>query len=83
LEFFSLILGHKYIVQLGFHNLFKAHKKIGKGMTASVYNAVSFVSNKEVAIKSFKRNVYFASENNNGEVYKLLFRFPLKNSLSF
>ncbi len=61
-------MGHKYIVQLGFHNLFKAHKKIGKGMTASVYNALSYALNKEVAIKSFKRSVYFSSENNNGEV---------------
>ena len=63
--------------------MFKAHKKIGKGMTASVYNAISFASNKEVAIKSFKRSVYFASENNNGGVHKLLFRFLSKNNLNF
>ena len=54
---FGRILSSKYIVQLGFHTAFKAIKKIGKGMTACVYNALSFATGKEVAIKSFKRSV--------------------------
>jgi hypothetical protein len=46
LEEFGRILSHKYIVQLGFHNLFKAAKIIGKGMTACVYNAKCFTTGK-------------------------------------
>jgi len=72
LEHFARVLGHKYIVQLGFHNLFKALRKIGKGMTACVYHAQCFSTGKDVAIKSFKRSAYFTSENNNGEVNKIL-----------
>ena len=68
LERFVLVLGRKYIVQKGFHNAFKAYKKIGKGMTACVYNALSFGSGREVAIKSFKRSVYFKQDNDNGKV---------------
>jgi len=44
LEVFGRILGRKFIVQLGFHTSFKAIKKIGKGMTACVYNAVNFAN---------------------------------------
>lgn len=68
LDRFGEILGRKYIVQLGFHTSFRAIKKIGKGMTACVFNALNFATNKEVAIKSFKRSTYFATENNNGKV---------------
>ena len=68
LQKFGRILSRKYIVQLGFHTSFKAIKKIGKGMTACVYNAVSFATGKEVAFKSFKRSVYFAQDNGNGKV---------------
>jgi hypothetical protein len=46
LENFSKILGRKFIVQLGFHTSFKAIKRIGKGMTACVYNAISFANGK-------------------------------------
>lgn len=67
LEMFGKILSRKFIVQLGFHTSFKAIKKIGKGMTACVYNAISFATGREVAIKSFKRSVYFAQDNNNGK----------------
>lgn len=55
-------------MQLGFHTSFKANKKIGKGMTACVYNAVNLANGKEVAIKSFKRSVYFSQDNGNGKV---------------
>lgn len=61
-------LGRKFIVQLGFHNLFKATKRIGKGMTACVYNAVHLGTGREVAVKSFNRATYFAQDNNNGKV---------------
>ena len=46
-------------------------------MTACVYNALNLANGKEVAIKSFKRSVYFAQDNGNGKVLTLLFRFPL------
>jgi hypothetical protein len=44
LEQFGRVLGRKFIVQLGFHTSFKAVKKIGKGMTACVYNAINFAN---------------------------------------
>jgi hypothetical protein len=68
LEMFGKILGKKFIVQLGFHTSFKAIKKIGRGMTACVYNAINFANGREVAIKSFKRSVYFAQDNGNGKI---------------
>ncbi len=68
LENFAKVLGRKFIVQLGFHTSFKAIKRIGKGMTACVYNAISFANGKEIAIKSFKRSSYFSTDNNNGKV---------------
>lgn len=68
LELFGRVLGRKFIVQLGFHTSFKAVKKIGKGMTACVYNAINFANGREVAIKSFKRSVYFSQDNGNGKV---------------
>ena len=46
-------------MQLGFHESFKAVKILGKGLTATVYKAISFRDQKDVAIKSFKRAVYF------------------------
>lgn len=81
LEKFGRILSRKYIVQLGFHTSFKAIKKIGKGMTACVYNAVSFATGREVAIKSFKRSVYFAQDNGNGKVHPSSFRHLSARSL--
>jgi len=60
---------------LGFHTSFKAIKKIGKGMTACVYNALNYANGKEVAIKSFKRSVYFEQDNGNGKVTQNLVRF--------
>jgi hypothetical protein len=73
---FGRELGRKFIVQLGFHTSFKAIKKIGKGMTACVYDAINFTNGKEVAIKSFKRSVYFEQDNGNGKVFFALFRYP-------
>jgi serine/threonine protein kinase len=80
LQVFGRILSRKYIVQLGFHTAFKAIKKIGKGMTACVYNALSFATGREVAIKSFKRSVYFAQDNGNGKVTTLSRRPPSARS---
>jgi len=81
---FGKILGKKFIVQLGFHTSFKAIKKIGKGMTACVYNAINYANGKEVAIKSFKRSVYFAQDNGNGKTsfrkeFKILTEVNHKN----
>lgn len=53
----------KYIVQKGFHESFKAIKILGRGLTATVYKAISFRDQKDVAIKSFKRAVYFETTN--------------------
>lgn len=44
LETFGKALGKKFIVQLGFHTTFKAITKIGKGMTACVYDAINFAN---------------------------------------
>lgn len=46
-------------------------------MTACVYNAINLANGREVAIKSFKRSVYFAQDNGNGKVLHHLSRFPL------
>lgn len=53
----------EYLVQLGFRDGFKAIKILGKGVTATVYKALRFRDQSDVAIKSFKRSVYFATEN--------------------
>ena len=45
----------KYILQDGFHEIYRAVKKIGKGVTASVYKALRLTDRKEVAVKSFKK----------------------------
>ena len=68
-------------MQLGFHGSFKAISKIGKGMTACVYNAINFNNGKEVAIKSFKRSVYFKQDNGNGKVFQFIFRILFLMSL--
>ncbi len=42
-------------MQEGFHEIYRAIKKIGKGVTASVYKAIRLTDQKEVAVKSFKK----------------------------
>lgn len=42
-------------MQEGFHEIYRAIKKIGKGVTASVYKAFRLTDQKEVAVKSFKK----------------------------
>ncbi len=46
LENFSEKLGKKYIIQDGFHDIYRAIKKIGKGVTASVYKALRLTDRK-------------------------------------
>jgi hypothetical protein len=60
---FAKKLEKKYIVQLGFRDGFKAVKILGKGVTATVYKATRYRDQTDVAIKSFKRSVYFATDN--------------------
>ena len=85
-ENFARELGKKYIVQKGFHKSYKAVKRVGKGATAFVYSAIRHLDGKDVAIKSFKRSAYFASDNNNGKVFlgqcRSIFRRSLRFSLS-
>jgi hypothetical protein len=52
-------LCRKFIVQLGFHNMSKTTKRIGKGRPC-VYNAVHLGTGREVGVKSFKKATYFA-----------------------
>lgn len=40
------MLGRKYIMQDGFHDIYRAIKKIGKGVTASVYKALRLTDKK-------------------------------------
>lgn len=46
LEKFSQVLGTKFIFQDGFHDIYRAVKKIGKGVTASVYKALRLTDRK-------------------------------------
>ena len=61
-------LSTKYIVQLGFHDLFKAVRLLGKGGTAQVYEAYSNKDKNYFAVKAFKRSYYFGPSNPNGKV---------------
>lgn len=42
-------------------------------MTASVYKAVDLTDRKEVAVKSFKKDIYFAMDNGRGKVCFFLY----------
>ena len=65
---FLEILCKKNLVQQNFHPQFRAIRRIGKGVTACVYEADRLRDHKPVAIKSFKKSVYFASDNGKGKV---------------
>ena len=43
----------------GFREAFRPLVRLGKGMTAAVYKAESLLEHEEVAIKTFKKSVYF------------------------
>ena len=62
------ILQRTYTTQLDFHNLFKPVKKIGHGLTATVYQIKRFLDNSTLAVKAFKKSIYFASAKGKGEV---------------
>lgn len=48
--------------------MYRAIKKIGKGVTASVYKAIRLTDRKEVAVKSFKKDIYFNVDSGRGKV---------------
>lgn len=50
------------INQRGFHELFKAHKKIGKGNFASVYLAERIEDDKFFAVKAFSKEAAYSQE---------------------
>ena len=77
---FASLLARKYIIQDGFHEIYRAIKKIGKGVTASVYKAVDLTDRKEVAVKSFKKDVYFAIDNGRGKVNFFLSRWLFRRN---
>jgi len=56
------------MVQRGFHETFRAIKKIGKGVTASVFSAQRLTDDLEVAVKSFKKENYFKQDDGKGKV---------------
>ena len=58
------VLSKKYIIQLGFHNLYKGAQKLGKGSTATVYKTIRLEDNQIVAIKGFNKVCYFELKNN-------------------
>ena len=62
-------MGRKYIFQDGFHEVYRAIKKIGRGVTASVYKALRLTDKMEVAVKSFKKDTYFKIDNGRGKVF--------------
>jgi calcium-dependent protein kinase len=50
------------INQRGFHESFKAHKKIGKGNFASVYLADRLEDQRAFAIKAFSKEVAYGQD---------------------
>jgi len=48
--------------QRGFHELYRAHKKIGKGNFASVYLAERLEDEKMFAVKAFSKEAAYAQE---------------------
>ena len=61
-------LSTKYIVQLGFVDLFKATRSLGKGATAQVFEVYSKKNEGYFAVKAFKRSYYFGPSNPTGKV---------------
>ena len=82
LEYFR-ILGKTYTTQLDFHNLFQPQRKIGHGLTATVYKVTKNIDNSTVAVKAFKKSVYFATADGRGEVRIILPRNLSRDSSSF
>ena len=77
------IFAKSYTTQLDFHNLFKPERKIGHGLTCTVYRIKRHLDNSTLAVKAFKKSSYFSSAKGKGEVKTLLFRKLSEGSLSF
>ena len=76
------IFGRTYTTQLDFHQLFKPLRKIGQGLTASVYQVSRNIDSATLAVKAFKKSIYFASSGGKGEVITPIFRKLSKGSLN-
>lgn len=53
----------KFINQKGFHNQFKAVRKLGKGNFASVYEVSHLETGKRYAVKAFSKANVFSVQN--------------------
>lgn len=51
------------INQTGFHQLFKPHRKLGKGNFASVYEVERLADGAKFAVKAFSKQACFSSKN--------------------
>lgn len=60
----------------GFREAFRPIIRLGKGMTAVVYKAESLLEHQDVAIKTFKRAVYF--QNHGKDSFKKEFEILTK-----
>lgn len=58
-----------YTTHLDFHSLFKPLRKIGQGLTSTVYQVNRLIDNKILAVKAFKKSSYFASSGGKGYVH--------------
>ena len=56
------------LTQLNFHKLFKPIRKIGSGLTATVYKVRRVVDGAIMAVKAFKKSEYFQSQGGRGRV---------------
>lgn len=56
-----------YTIQQDFHQLFKPIRKIGQGLTSTVYQALRLVDKTYVAVKAFKKSAYFAMASGKGQ----------------
>ena len=63
------IFSRANVTLLDFHNLYKPMRKIGQGLTATVYLVNRNCDNQTFAVKAFKKSTYFASARGKGEVF--------------
>ena len=61
-------LPRSYTTHLDFHRLFKPLRKIGQGLTSTVYQVNRLIDNRRLAVKAFKKSSYFASSGGKGYV---------------
>jgi len=53
----------QHLNQIGFHNLFKPSRKLGKGNFASVYEVLRVTDNQRFAVKAFSKQGCFNARN--------------------